>query len=572
MPPLARARQGRTGGQILIDALLGHGVQLAFGVPGESYLGTLDALHDVRDRLRFIVCRHEAAAANMAEAHAKLTGKPGVCFVSRGPGACHAAIGLHTAFQDSTPLVLFIGQVRRGVADREALQEIDYRRMLAPLAKWVGQIDDAARIPELVSRAFHLAMAGRPGPVVLAIPEDMQREMADVADLGPYNLVQANPGAADMHRLRALLATVERPLMIVGGGGWSAAAAADITRFARLNNLPVAASFRCQDIVDNTQPIYAGDLGSGPNPALVVRAQQADLLLVVGARLGEMTTQGYSFLAPPRLKQTLAHVHADSGELGRVFYPDLPINAGMAEFAAAAVAMAPVAHGAWDAWTAAARRDYEATLAPGSSPGPLDMNVVMAALHERLPPDTIVAIDAGNFSGWPQRYWRFRAYRGQLAPTSGAMGYGVPAAVAAALAQPARRVIAFVGDGGFQMSGQELATALQYGAKPLILVVNNRMYGTIRMHQESEYPGRAVATDLQNPDFAAYARAFGAFGAAVERTGEFAPALAAALAADRAAVIELRLDPEVITTRKTLADIKQAGAAQTKGSSKPRPR
>ena len=530
MNPLG-APAPRSGGRILIDALLAQGVDIAFGVPGESYLSAMDALYEAGNRLRFITCRHEAGAANMADAYGKLTGKPGVCFVSRGPGACHASIGLHTAFQDSTPMVVLVGQVSRAFAEREALQEVDYRRLFAPLAKWVGQIEDAARIPELVSRAFHLAMSGRPGPVVLAIPEDMQEDMAAVADVGPFHAVQPYPGAGDLAQLRERLSKAERPLVIAGGGGWSPAASADFTQFALANNLPVAASFRTQDIVDNNLAVYVGEFCAATDPALVKRAKAADLLLVVGARLGEMTTQSYTIFSAPKAHADLVHVHPDSGELGRVYYADLPINSGMGPFAAAARALPPIPRPRWAAWTAEARADYEKTQStPGNSPGDLDMNVVMRELKRQLPADTIVANDAGNFSGWPQRFWRYSSYRSQLAPTSGAMGYAVPAATAAAIVAPERRTIAFVGDGGFMMSGHELATARQYGAKPLVLVVNNGMFGTIRMHQERDYPGRVMGTDLQNPDFAAYGRAFGAFGATVSRSADFAPALTAALA------------------------------------------
>ncbi len=550
---------------MLVDALIGHGVDTVFGVPGESYLASLDAFWESRNAIRYIVCRHEGGAANMAEGYAKLTGKPGVCFVTRGPGACHASIGLHTGFQDSTPMLLLIGQVQREAADREAFQEVDFRQMFGPLAKWVGQIDDARRIPELVSRAFHTAVAGRPGPVVLALPEDMQRDRVETADLPHYQRVAAHPGAADMARLRALLAAAKRPLMMVGGGGWTEAAARDITAFARANALPAIASFRCQDYVDNGEPIYAGDLGTGSNPKLFERVARADLLLVAGARLGEITTQGYKLLAPPKLAQTLIHVHADPEELGRVYYADLAINAGPAGFAAAAAALAPVGHRAWDDWTKAARADYEATQAPAPCPGALDMNVVMRVLQEKLPADTIVVNDAGNFTGWVQRYWRFRSYRTQIGPTSGAMGYGVPAAIGCKIAAPERRVLCFVGDGGFLMTGQELATALQYGADPLILVVNNGSYGTIRMHQEREFPGRVSGTELKNPDFAAYARSFGAYGASVARTADFAPALDEALRSGQAALLDLQVDPEAITTRASLSAIREAALKKQRG-------
>jgi acetolactate synthase-1/2/3 large subunit len=554
----------RSGGRVLVDALIGQGVDTVFCVPGESFLATLDALYDSRNRIRLIVCRHEAGAANMAEAYGKLTGRPGVVFVTRGPGACHGSIGLHTGFQDSTPMLMLIGQVQREAADREAFQEIDYRRMFGQLAKWVGQIDDAERIPELMSRAFHTMLAGRPGPVVLALPEDMQRDEVAVADLGPHHRVEPHPGAADLARLRELLAAAERPLLLVGGGGWSAQAAADIGAFATANALPVAASFRCQDYVDNSLPCYVGDLGTGPNPALLRRVGEADLLLVIGPRLGEITTQGYKLLKPPRLKQALVHIHADAEELGRVYYPDLAINSSAGPFAAALRALAPVPSPRWADWAQAARADYEASLKPAGSIGALDMSAAMRTLRETLPADSIVTIDAGNFSGWAQRYWPFRRYRSQLGPTSGAMGYGVPAAVAAALVEPERRTVAFVGDGGFLMSGQELATAVQYGARPLVLVFNNGMYGTIRMHQERDFPGRVIGTELRNPDFAALARSFGAFGATVEKTAEFKPALDEALAAGSAALLDLRIDPEAISTRTSLSAIRQASQARRK--------
>jgi acetolactate synthase-1/2/3 large subunit len=554
----------RTGGRVLVDALLGHGVDMAFCVPGESYLASLDAFYDARNRVRLITCRHEGGAANMAEAYGKLTGRPGVCFVTRGPGACHASIGLHTALQDSTPLVLFIGQVDRDAQEREAFQEIDYRRMFGPLAKWVGQIDNAARIPEMVSHAFHTAMAGRPGPVVLAIPEDMQRDLVSVDDIGPYKVVRPHPGAGDLERLRELLAKAERPLLVLGGGGWSAEAVADIQVFAESFALPVAVSFRCQDRFDNTHANYIGDLGTGSSPQLTKRVKDSDLLIVAGPRLGEQTTQGYSLIGLPRPKQILVHIHASAEEPGRVFVADLPINAGTTEFATAAKRLQPLQPPVWGAWTAAAHADYLENLKPGSSPGPLDMNEVMRVLQAKLPADSIVTTDAGNFSGWVQRYWRHTVFHSLAAPTSGAMGYSVPAAVAAAAVAPTRQIVGFVGDGGFLMSGQELATAQQYGLKPLFIVVNNGLYGTIRMHQERDYPGRGIANALENPDFAAYARAFGAFGEAVEKTAEFAPALERALKSGKAALLELRLDPEVITTRITLTQVRAAAEQRAK--------
>jgi len=548
----------RTGGQILIDQLKVHGVRAAFCVPGESYLAALDALHDAKDTISLLTCRHEGGAANMAEAWGKLTGEPGICFVTRGPGAAHSFCGIHTAMQDSSPLILFVGQVAREALDREAFQEIDIKAMFGHMTKWAAQIDDAARIPEYVSRAFHVATAGRPGPVVLGLPEDMLTDRAAVGDATHYALARPVAGAADMASLRERLAKAARPFMVVGGGGWNAAAAADIRAFAEANDIPVIASFRCQDIVGNDSAMYAGELGTATAKTLVDRIQASDLLLVVGARLGEISTQGYTLIDIPKPKQQLVHVYADPDELGRIYQPDLPIVSGMPGFAAAARAMAPVKRPEWAAWAAAARAEYRKTLEGGSSPGALDMTVVMQELKKQLPRDTIMTQDAGNFSGWLQRYWEFPGYRTQLGPTNGSMGYGVPAGVAAKLACPDRTVVTFVGDGGFLMTGQELATAVQYGLDVIILVINNGIYGTIRMHQEREYPGRIIATELKNPDFAALARAYGAEGFTVSRTAEFAPAIAAALKAKRPAVLDLRLDPEAISTRMTLSALREA--------------
>ncbi len=547
----------RTGGRILVDALKIHGVDRAFCVPGESYLAVLDALHDARDAIELITCRQEGGAANMAEAYGKLTGRPGICFVTRGPGATNASIGVHTAFQDSTPMILFIGQVARGQVEREAFQEVDFRRMFGPLCKWVAQIDDAARIPELVSQAFHRAVAGRPGPVVLALPEDMLTDSADVADAGPSPAVQASPGIADLARLRAMLAGAKRPFMLVGGGGWNAQAVADIRAFAEAFDLPVGASFRCQDLYDNTAPNYAGDVAIGINPKLAERVKTCDLLLVVGARLGEMTTGGYSLVGIPVPQQRLVHVHPGAEELGRVYQAALPINSGMPQFAAAARAIAPVDPSAWRDWTRSARADYLANLEHPQIPGALQMGEIMAWLRGRLPADAIIANGAGNYTTWAHRFYQYRAFRTQLAPTSGAMGYGVPAAVAAKAVHRDRIVVSFNGDGCFLMNGQELATAVQYGLAVIFLVINNGMYGTIRMHQEREYPGRTVATDLVNPDFAALARAYGATGETVIKTEEFAPAFERALAAGKPALLELRLDPEAITPRLSLSQIRE---------------
>jgi acetolactate synthase-1/2/3 large subunit len=543
----------RSGGKILVDQLALHGADLAFCVPGESYLAVLDALYDAP--IRLIVCRHEAGAANMADAYGKLTGRPGICLVTRGPGATHASVGVHTAFQDSTPLILLVGQVASNQEEREAFQEVDYRRMFGSTAKWVAQIERADRIPEYVARAFATATSGRPGPVVLALPEDMLSSEADVADARPFRPVQPHPG--DVGELHELLAGAKRPLAILGGAGWTPAASEAMQVFLEANDLPAGAAFRRQDAIDNDSPCFVGDIGIGVNPKLAARVREADVLLVVGPRLGEITTSGYTLVEPPTPRQTLVHVHPGAEELGRVYQPALPVLSGMEQFATAVGDLR--VEGAWSAWRAEARADYEAWQRHGSMPGAVDLGEVVAQLRERLPRDTIVTNGAGNFSVWVHRFWRYHVYPSQLAPTSGAMGYGVPAAVAAKAVAPARMVVCFAGDGDFLMSGQELATAVQYELPILIVVVNNGMYGTIRMHQERHYPGRVVGTDLRNPDFVAYAQAFGAHGELVERTEDFPDALERALEAGRPALLELRIDPEAITPRSTLSEIR-AGA------------
>jgi acetolactate synthase-1/2/3 large subunit len=541
----------RSGGKLLADQLAVHGTELAFCVPGESYLELLDGLYE--SPIRLITCRHEASAANMAEAYGKLTGRPGVCMVTRGPGATHAAVGVHTAFQDSTPLILLVGQVSSAQEEREAFQEVDYRRMFGPLAKWVAQIDRVDRIPELIARAYSVACSGRPGPVVLALPEDMLAAESDAADAPRFRRVQASPAPGDIDALRDLLAGATRPFAIVGGGGWTPAASADMRAFLEANELPAGAAFRRQDAIDNDSPSYVGDVGIGINPALAGRVRDAELLLVVGPRLGEMTTSGYTLLDVPKPRQTLVHVHPGAEELGRVYQADLPILAGMEQFAAAVrdLRVSPT----WGGATAEARGEYEAWQRHEPMPGPVDLGEVVATLRARVPA-AIVCNGAGNHTVWVHRFWRFHDYPSQLAPTSGAMGYGVPAAVAAKALHPERDVICFSGDGDFLMSGQELATAVQYNLPIVIIVVDNGMYGTIRMHQERHFPGRVVGTDLVNPDFAAYARAFGAHGETVERTEDFAPALERALAAAVPAVIAVRIDPEAITPRTTLSAIR----------------
>jgi acetolactate synthase I/II/III large subunit len=550
-----------SGGQLVVAALRAHGVDMAFSVAGESYLEVLDALFDAPE-IRLVTCRHEGGAAFMAEAYGKLTGKPGVLLVTRGPGACNASIGVHTAFQDSTPLVVLVGQVARHQIDREAFQEVDFRRMFAPLAKWVVQIDMAERVPELINQGFQIAVSGRPGPVVLALPEDMLRDCCAAPVAGPYRAVRAHPGAADLGELRRLLAAAERPMMLVGGSGWSDEACRDITRFVLANDLPVCCSFRRQDIVDNRLPCFVGDLGTGASPSLVARVKQADLLLAVGARIGEITSQSYSLLGIPEPGKALIHVHAAAEELGRVFRPSLAIQSGVPEFAAAVATLAPVAAPRWSAWREAARAEYEAGLVSPSSSSPLDLGEIMRWLRDRLPDDAIVTSDAGNFSGWPNRFLQYRRPGRQLGPTSGAMGYGVPAAVAAKLVHPDRLVVGFCGDGGFMMTGQELATAMLEGTGPIILVFNNSMYGTIRMHQERRFPGRAVGTALKNPDFVALAHAYGAFGTSITSTADFAPAFEEAASGSRTAIIELKMDPEMITTRTTLSEIRRQAEAR----------
>ena len=551
----------RIGGHILADQLRIHGVDMAFGVPGESYLALLDGLYDMPE-LRYVICRQEGDAAMMAEAYGKLTGKPGVCMVTRGPGATNASPGLHIGFQDSTPMVLLIGQVGRGMSEREAFQEMDYRRTFGQMAKWVAQIEQADRIPEMVSHAFHLATSGRPGPVVLALPEDMLRDSSPAADALPAQRVQSHPGPDQMAGLRTRLAGAKRPLVLLGGGGWSAGAVTDIRAFVEANDLPAAVTFRCQDRFDNRHPNYAGHVGIGIDPRLNARVREADLLLVIGARLGEMTTGGYSLIDIPTPRQTLVHVHPGAEELGRVYRAEMLINAGMAEFAAAAKALEPVDAGAWAGSAAEAHEHYLDNIQAQPIPGDLQMGEVMAQVNAILPPDAIVTNGAGNYAVWPNRFYRYRSFPSQLAPTSGSMGYGVPAAVAAKLVHPERPVVAFSGDGCFLMNGQELATAVSLQLNIVILLVNNGMYGTIRMHQEREYPGRVLGTDLVNPDFAALARAYGATGETVTRTEDFAPAFKRALESRGPSLLELQIDPEAITPAATLSQIREAAKAK----------
>jgi acetolactate synthase I/II/III large subunit len=548
-------RHSRTGGQVLVHQLQLHGVDTAFCVPGESYLAVLDALHD--SPIRLVVCRHEAGAANMAEAYGKLTGRPGICLVTRGPGATHASVGVHTAFQDSTPMLLLVGQVARRMLGREAFQELDYGRVFGGLAKWAAQIDDVQRVPELVARAFAVATSGRPGPVVLALPEDLLMERCDVPDAAAFVQARPYPGAADVRRVRELLGGARRPLVLVGEGGWSARAGEDMVAFAEASELPLCALFRCQDYVDNRSHVYCGHLGIGTNPKLAERVSRADVLLVVGGQLGEVATRGYTLLDVPRPAQTLIHVHPGAEELGKVYQPDLAIVSGLPEFARALRELEALDGSGWREWTETARADYLEHLRHGKLPGDLELSEVMAQLRDALPPDAVFTCGAGNFTVWAHRFYEFSRYGTQLAPRSGAMGYGLPAALTAKLLYPEREVVCLAGDGDFLMSGQELATAVQYGLGVVVLVVNNGMYGTIRMHQERHFPGRVIGTDLVNPDFVAYAESFGAYGELVERTEEFADAFERALAAGRPALLELRVDPEAISPRATISQIRE---------------
>ena len=552
----------RTGGEILVANLVAQGATHAFAVPGESYLAVLDALYDVRDRLSLVVCRQEGGAAYMAEAYGKLTGRPGIALVTRGPGATNAAIGVHAAAQDSTPMVLLVGQVGSDFVDREAFQEIDYRRMFGAVAKWAAQIDRADRIPEYVAHAFRTATSGRPGPVVLALPEDMLSVRAEVDDAPRVDAVGAAPGPALVAAAAEKLAAAKRPLVIVGGSRWDAAACRSLRDAAEALAVPVACGFRSQDLFDNRHPLYAGDVGIGINPKLAARIRDADVLLVIGERLGEMTTSGYTLLAPPVPAQTLIHVHPGADELGRVYQPALAIAATPGEFLAALRTPRLHASTSAPACAAAAHADYVEWQAPRPVPGELDLWRIVQWLDAHLPDDAIVANGAGNYSTWLHRLYRYRGFRTQLAPYVGSMGYGVPAAIAAKAVHPDRLVVSWNGDGCFLMNGQELATAVQYRLGVIFVVVDNAMYGTIRMDQERTYPGRVHGTGLVSPDFAAFARAFGAHGETVARTDEFAPAFERARAAGRPALLHLRLDPQALTMNASLDALRAEGAAR----------
>lgn len=560
---ITKTMQLRSGGEILIEALTIHGVERIFGVPGESYLPVLDALHD--STITFTINRQEGGAAFMAEAYGKMTGKPGICFVTRGPGATNASIGVHTAYQDSTPMILFVGQVGNDFVEREAFQEIDYRRMYAPMAKWVAQIDRTDRIPEYIARAFQVATSGRPGPVVLALPEDCLFGQATIADTRSYQAVQASASDRQRKELHERLSAAKRPLLLVGGGGWNAQSCEQLAEFAARQHLPVACAFRFQDLIANTHPNYVGDVGIGINPKLAQRIKNADLVIAIGPRLGEMTTSGYTLFTAPCPQQSLIHIHSDALELGRVYQADMLINSGMREIMTMLAALPDIKVEGWQNQLEQAKADLRAWQQEPAifarEQAPLNLWQVVQEIQTACPADTIITNGAGNYATWAHRYFLYGGFRTQLAPTSGAMGYSVPAAVAAKIIAPERTVIAFAGDGEFMMNGQELATAVQYRAGIIIIVFNNAMFGTIRMHQEREYPGRISGTQLHNPDFAALARAYGAHGEVVERTEDFYGALQRALAHTREqhlpALIELRYDGNLITPGASLATIRQ---------------
>ncbi len=545
---MTRANTPTHGGALLTECLAAQGVDRVFCIPGESFLAALDGLHD--SEIDVVVARQEGGAAMMAEATGKLTGRPGVAFVTRGPGATNASAGVHIAFQDSTPMVLFVGQVASDQRDRESFQEVDYRAMFGPLAKWVAEIDRADRIPEYVSHAFHIAQTGRPGPVVLALPEDMLSGPATGVPVPAATLPSGKVADSDIDAIVQRLAAAERPFAIVGGASWDAQASKALGDFAAKMGLPVGASFRCQDFMDNRHPNYVGDVGIGINPALADRVRKADVVLALGARLGEITTSGYTLLTPPVAAQELIHIHADPSEIGRVYRPDLAV-AGQPGPVIKQLAVAAVARSG-GAWLTEARSDYEAWQAPQETPGALKMEQVIVHLNAVLADDAIVTNGAGNYSAWLHRYYRYRAWRTQLAPTSGSMGYGLPAAIAAKLQHPDRDVVCLAGDGCFQMVSQEFGTACEQNVAVIVLIADNGMYGTIRMHQQRHYPGRPSGTQMKNPDFAALAKAYGGFGATVSATAEFGPALAEARASGRAAILHLKLDPAALSPKLRL--------------------
>jgi acetolactate synthase-1/2/3 large subunit len=550
----------RSGGEILIDQLAIHGVQHVFCVPGESYLAALDAFHD--SKIELTVCRHESAAAMAAEAIGKVTGRPGICFVTRGPGATNGSAGIHIAKQDSTPMIMFVGQIGREMRDREAFQEIDYRAMFGTVAKWATEIDDAARIPEIVSRAFHTACNGRPGPVVIALPEDMLTDRVAVPDAKAFEPVEIWPGLTDMSRLQKMLWAAKRPIVLAGGSRWSETACGALMRFAERFALPVATTFRRGHLVDALHPCYAGDFGIGPNPKLLARVKGADLVLLIGGRMSEMPSQSYTLFDIPEPQMKLVHVHPGSEELGRVYHPTLAINAAPTAFCSALEGLQPPNEIVWRGESDAAHADFLAwTEKATPQPGAVNLGEAVVWLRENLPDDAIITVGAGNFTAWVHRFYRNRQFGGLVGPTSGSMGYGFPAALGMQTLHRDRTVVCVAGDGDFLMTGQDFATAVQYELPIIIVLADNATYGTIRMHQEREYPGRVIGTHLRNPDFVAYALAFGGYGALVEKTADFPAAFAAAKASGKPSIIHLKIDPEAIAPGQSLSAIREKALA-----------
>ena len=545
----------RHGGRVLADALVAQGIDHVFEVPGESFLDALDGMYDVQGKLKLVTCRFEAGAVNMAEAYGKLTGRPAAAFVTRGPGACHGAIGVHVAFQDSTPMLLFVGQIPHEDTGRDAFQEVDYRQMFAPLAKWVTQIDHAKRIPEIVAHAVDVATSGRPGPVVIALSEEMQRDFVDVPDLHRVRVSPAFPDPAALKQMREMIAKAKKPIALVGGSCWSPTGRQALHAFLTANRLPVATGFRRQAHFDGTDEHFIGDVGVGSDPGLLAKMKEADLIVAIGSRLGDAVTQGYTLLdmagATP-----IIQILPDGAEIGRVFRPALGIVSDLNAFAIAAAALDPIEKPAWTDWTKDLRSLREAQRAVPNYEGKLNLGTAMRELETMLAPDAIVTTDAGNFAGWATRFLNFGENQRYIGPTNGAMGYAVPAAIGAKITFPDRMVVAMVGDGGFMMTGQEIATAFHHGVAPIVLVFNNQMYGTIRMHQERHHPYRVSGTALTNPDFAKYIEAFGGHGEVVSETAAFAPAFRRAVASGKPALIELRINPNQITTRTTIADMR----------------
>ncbi|ARP64388.1 thiamine pyrophosphate-binding protein [Mesorhizobium sp. WSM1497] len=553
----------RNGGRLLVECLIALGATKSFGVPGESYLAVLDALHDTRGKLDYVLCRNEGGAAFMASAYGKLTGSPGICFVTRGPGVANASIGVHTAMQDSSPMILFVGQVGTDMRGREAFQEIDYRAVFGTMAKWAVEIDAVERLPEIIARAWTTALTGRPGPVVIALPENMLTTPTDVAALsGPARVFEAAADADALAEARSMLAASSRPVILIGGANWSADGRAVLQAFAETSDIPVVAAFRFQDQFDNGSPVFVGEAGVGMVPHVKKLIRDADVILAINVRFGEMTTDGYTLLSVPEPKQKLIHVHASDREIGKIYVPALGIHAGPNAFAKA---LSPV-KGDWAAWRSQARQSYEGTFTAPAQPGPVDMVEVSHWLRETLPDDVILTNGAGNFTVWPNKFFRFGQKARLLAPQSGAMGYGLPAAIAAKVAFPSRTVVCFAGDGDFQMNCQELGTAMQAGAQPIVLILNNGIYGTIRAHQERHYPARVSGTNIENPDFVGIARAYGFHAERVGATGEFAGAFGRALASPTGAVLELDISPEAITPRQTLSQMRDAALASHKAN------